>query len=218
MSEISLNVKDIISILKKVAEDMKEHIDELRELDAVIGDGDLGVTMELGANAIITFEPVPDETDIGKMLSRCGMNINRANPSTFGTLLTSAFLGAAKEVQNKSEINSEDLILMGRGAVTGIKNRGKAEVGDKTMLDSLVPAVEAYENSAGKNQEIIESLKAAVSEAEAGMQATANMKAKLGRGSYRQDGTIGVLDGGAVAMYYLIESFARQIDIILDGK
>jgi dihydroxyacetone kinase-like protein len=174
--------------------------------------------MELGANAIITLEPAPDETDVGKMLAKYGMNINRANPSTFGTLLTSAFLGAAKEVQNKSEINSEDLILMGRGAVTGIKNRGKAEVGDKTMLDSLIPAMEAYEKSASKNISIIESLKAAVSEAEAGMQATANMRAKLGRGSYRQDGTIGVRDGGAVAMYYLIESFARQLNTILDRK
>lgn len=218
MSDITLNVEDIVSILKKMAGDMKEHIDELRELDAIIGDGDLGVTMELGANAIIAFEPTAGETDVGKMLARCGMNINRANPSTFGTLLTSAFMGAGKEVQNKSEVGYEELMLMGRGAVAGIKNRGKAEVGDKTMLDSLVPAVEAFEDSVGKSQGIVESLKAAVSQAETGMQATAGMKAKLGRGSYRQDGTVGVRDGGAVAMYYLIESFARHLSSILDSR
>lgn len=123
MTDAQLAFTDIASILIKVAVDMKGHVDELRELDAVIGDGDLGVTIELGANALGSYLAAPDETDVGKMLARCGMNINKANPSTFGTLLASAFLGAGKAVQNKPNITADDLVLMGNGAIDGIKKR-----------------------------------------------------------------------------------------------
>jgi dihydroxyacetone kinase-like protein len=215
MTDIKLTLKDITSVLAKMAADMKAHIDELRELDAVIGDGDLGITIELGIQAITGYLATSEETDIGKMLAKCGMNINKVNPSTFGTLLASAFMGAGKAVQNKTEITADDLALMGNGAIDGIKNRGKAEVGDKTMLDSLVPAVEAFRKELEKKRSITEVLKATATAAEAGMQATANMKAKLGRGSYRPDGTVGVRDGGATAMYFLIESFTRHLNAAL---
>jgi len=216
MTDVRLTSKDIVSILTEVAADMKGHINELRELDAVIGDGDLGVTIELGADAMASFLASANENDIGKMLARCGMSVNKANPSTFGTLLASAFLGAGKAVQNKSDITAVDLVLMGNGAIDGIKHRGKTEVGDKTMLDSLVPAVEAFKNSLNEERSTAEAMKAAVSAAEAGMQATADMKAKVGRGSYRQDSTVGVRDGGAAAMYFLVESFARHLTASLD--
>ncbi len=107
---------------------------------------------------------------------------------------------------------------MGSGAVDGIKNRGKAEVGDKTMLDALVPAVEAFRTELEKQGNAAEALKAATAAAETGMQATANMKAKRGRGSYRPDGTVGVRDGGATAMYYLIEAFNRHLGVITGGE
>ena len=215
MTDAKLTSKDIVSILTKVAADMKGHINELRELDAIIGDGDLGITMELGANAMASFLASANEADVGKMLVRCGISINKANPSTFGTLLASAFMGAGKAVQNKTEITAADLALMGNGAIEGIKNRGKAEVGDKTMLDTLVPAVAAFKKSLDEKMSIAEALKAAVSAAEAGMQATASMRAKVGRGSYRQNGTVGVRDGGATAMYFMAESFARHLTAAL---
>jgi dihydroxyacetone kinase-like protein len=199
------------SILIKVAGDMKGHVDPLRDLDAVMGDGDLGVTIGMGSDAMIAYLASPDETDIGKMLAKCGMNVNKVNPSTFGTLQASAFMGAGKAVLNKAEITAADLILMGNGAIDGIKKRGKAEVGDKTMLDSLVPAVEAFQRTFHEKKDITEALKAAVSAAEAGMLATDNMKAKFGRGSWRPDGTVGKRDGGATAFYFMIESFARHL-------
>ncbi|MDD5039338.1 MAG: dihydroxyacetone kinase subunit L [Dehalococcoidales bacterium] len=215
MTDIKLALKDIVLILIKVSADMKMHIDELRELDAVIGDGDLGVTFGLAAEAIASYLAALDETDTGKMLAKCGMNINRTNPSTFGTLLASAFLGAGKAVQNKPEITANDLILMGNGAIDGIKKRGKAEIGDKTILDSLVPSVEAFQRNFAEKGDIAEAMKSAVLAAEAGMQTTANMRARVGRGSYRQDGTMGIRDGGATAMYFLIESFARHLNATL---
>ena len=86
------------------------------------------------------------------------------------------------------------------------------------MLDSLVPAVETFQKNLDENENIAKALKAAVSAAEAGMQATAKMKARVGRGSYRQDGTVGVRDGGATAMYYLIESFVRHLNAALSNR
>ncbi|MCE5265296.1 MAG: dihydroxyacetone kinase subunit L [Deltaproteobacteria bacterium] len=215
MIGIQLNRADLISILVKVAGDMKEHLDQLRDLDAVMGDGDLGVTVGMGSDAVIAYLTAPDEADIGKMLVKCGMNVNKVNPSTFGTLQASAFMGAGKAVLGKTEITADDLIAMGNGAIDGIKKRGKAEVGDKTMLDSLVPAVETFRRSLAEKDHIAEALKAAVSAAEAGMLATDHMKAKFGRGSWRPDGTVGKRDGGATAFYYMIESFTRRLEALV---
>ena len=211
MVNIKLTFSDIVTILQKVAIDIKEHIGELRELDAASGDGDLGITVELGANTMTAYLNAPDESDVGKMLAKLGMNANKANPSTFGTLLASAFIGAGKAMQEKTEITASDLVLMGLGAIDGIKKRGKADVGDKTMLDALMPAVETFKRGLDGGKDIITALKESVTAAQAGMLATANMKAKFGRASYRQDGCVGVRDGGATAMYFLIESFSRHL-------
>lgn len=209
--DLKLTYNEIISILLKTTLDMKKHIDELRELDAASGDGDLGVTVELGANAMAAYLNAPDEEDIGKMLSKLGLNANKANPSTFGTLLASAFMGAGKAVQGKVEIGAQELISMGFGAIDGIKKRGKAEVGDKTMLDALVPAVESFEKLIDEGQELVTSLRESVTAAHKGMTATADMKAKFGRASYRPDSCVGIRDGGATAMYFLIESFVTHL-------
>ncbi len=216
MTGIRLSGAELTSVLIKVAGDMKGHVDELRDLDAVIGDGDLGVTVGMGADAMIAYLAAPDETDIGKMLVKCGMNVNKVNPSTFGTLQASAFMGAGKAVLNKTEVTVVDLIAMGNAAIDGIKKRGKAEVGDKTMLDSLVPAVDTFQRFFNEKEDIVEALKAAVSAAEAGMLATDHMKAKFGRGSWRPDGTVGKRDGGAAAFYFMIESFARHLRDLVD--
>ena len=215
MGNFSLSQKDLIGILYKVADGMKQHVDELRDLDAALGDGDLGITMELGAKAISTYLSAPVDADIGRMLVKLGMDINKVNPSTFGTLLASAFMGAGKTVQNKTLLTVDDLVLMGNGAVDAIKKRGKAEVGDKTMLDALVPAVEALQYGISPQFEIVKILQNAAQASKQGMNATAQMRAKFGRVSWRPDGGIGQKDGGASAMYFIVASFITGlIDII----
>ena len=139
----AINAATLVDILKETASGWSRHSDELRRLDSIAGDGDLGVTVELGSKAMTDYLANPGEEDIGKLLMKCGMQINKASPSTFGTLLASAFMEAGKAVLGYKEIEFKDLLLLGNGAVNGVKKRGKAEVGDKTMLDALVPAVEA---------------------------------------------------------------------------
>ena len=202
---------DIVSILKGVVSDFESHNEELRQLDAIIGDGDLGVTVDLGSKALRDYLSSVDEINIGQLLANCGLQFNKASPSTFGTLLASAFMGAGKAVMGKAEIKNEDLGLMGDGAVEGIKKRGKAEVGDKTMLDCLVPAVEAFKKESVNGIEPVTALKAAQKAAEDGMKATIPLMSKHGRASWHREKTIGVQDAGATAMYYLIESFIRHL-------
>ena len=206
-----LTTTDIVSILKEVASDFESHSEELRQLDAIIGDGDLGVTVELGSKSLREYLSSLDEDNIGQLLTKCGLQFNKASPSTFGTLLASAFMGAGKVATEKKKIEIEDLGLIAGGAVDGIKKRGKAEVGDKTMLDCLVPAVEAFkkELTSGVDPEV--ALKAAVTAAEKGMKATIPMISKHGRASWHREKTVGVQDAGATAMYYLIESFVRHL-------
>jgi dihydroxyacetone kinase-like protein len=209
-SVIKLDTKAIIAILKEAAAKFSHSADGVQKLDAMVGDGDMGVTVELASKAMVDFLPNPGEDDIGKVLMKCGMQINRMSPSTFGTLLAACFVEAGKAVIGKKEIEFEDLLLLGRGAVAGIQKRGKAEVGDKTMLDSLAPSVNAFQDEMAKGNEKA-AIEAALKAARAGMEATVNMKAKFSRASYRQDGALGVQDAGATAMYFLMEALGKGL-------
>lgn len=210
MSE-TVNAATLIAILKETAAGWSRHSDEIRQLDAIVGDGDMGVTVELGSKAMIDYLANPAEEDIGKLLMKCGMQVNKASPSTFGTLLASAFMEAGKAALGRKEIGVKDLSLLGRSAIDGVKKRGKAEVGEKTMIDSLVPAVEAFQQALTNGAAAKAAIEAAITAAKVGMAATTKMKAKYSRASYRQDGSIGVQDAGATAMYYLIEAFGRSL-------
>jgi phosphoenolpyruvate---glycerone phosphotransferase subunit DhaL len=205
-----INAVTLTGILKKSALGWSRHSEEIGQLDAIVGDGDMGVTVELGSKAMIDYLSNPAEEDIGKLLMQCGMQINKASPSTFGTLLASAFMEAGKAVRGQREIGVQELPLLGQAAIDGIQKRGKAEVGEKTMIDSLAPAVAAFQQAMTNGAEAKSAIEAAIKAAKTGMEATVKMKAKYSRASYRQDGGIGVQDAGATAMYYLIEALGRN--------
>jgi phosphoenolpyruvate---glycerone phosphotransferase subunit DhaL len=208
-----LNVANLKKLLTETAAEWRTHSDTLQKLDSILGDGDIGVTVDLGGKAIIDYVASPTDDDIGKILMKCGMSINKASPSTFGTLLASAFMEAGKGLVGKKEIDLKDLGLVGQSAVDGIKKRGGANVGEKTMLDTIVPAVEAFRQAVAGDKDVQIALSAAVKAAQKGMEDTKNMKAKHSRASYRPDGGIGVQDAGATAMYYLIEAFCKKLTV-----
>jgi len=211
MSNLQLSGLDLCGVFEAMAHDMKAHLEELRDLDAALGDGDLGITMELASAVLGDAKDAGPADDVGALLVGLGLRINKASPSTFGTLLASAFISAGAAVRGKPAVGAEDLTTMGSAAIEGIKRRGKAEVGDKTMLDSLVPAVEAYEDELNKGAELAQALQAAVAASERGMLATSAMTARHGRGSWRREESVGVRDGGATALHYLIQSFADRV-------
>ena len=210
MSGPGLSCADLQTILEGVALDLRERVEELRELDAALGDGDLGVTVQLAGGAMMDAAKTGQQGDVGLMLATLGMSINKVCPSTFGTLLASAFLGAGAAARGKDSVGLEDLAAMGAAAVEGIKKRGRAEVGDKTMLDALVPAVKAFAEEVGRHATAAQAFDSAVKAGEAGMQATAAMVAKYGRASWRREESVGMRDAGATAFHYMIQSFSRR--------
>ena len=207
MSGLNIDAPRMKAILEQVSEDLKSHAEELRQLDAQLGDGDLGITIEFASQAIADYVKNSEETDIGKLLGQCAMSINQASPSTFGTILSSAFMGGGRGVMGKTQLTLEDFIAIGEGATENIMKRGKANIGDKTVLDSLAPAVAILKKELAAGTAEPEAIAAAVKAAEEGMKATVNMKAKFGRAQWFKDGSQGIQDGGATAMYYLIQSF-----------
>ena len=211
MRELIIDTAHIITILQKVASDLKSHAEELRQLDAKLGDGDLGVTIELSSQAMSEYLKSSNEKDIGKLLVQCGMNINKVSPSTFGTIIASAFMGGGRAMMGKTRISIEDLVLIGEAAVENIKKRGKAEVGDKTVIDTLIPALETLKRENARGADTQAALEASIKAARDGMEATVNMKAKFGRAQWFHERSIGVQDGGATAMYYMMKSFTENL-------
>jgi phosphoenolpyruvate---glycerone phosphotransferase subunit DhaL len=208
---LSLDARKMCAVLQETAQEFRGHSEELTRLDALIADGDLGVTVELAGKAIYDFAANPGEDDIGKLLSKCGIYINKMSPSTFGTLLAAAFLEAGKACLGHKEIVIKDFLMIGKSAMEGIQKRGKSAVGEKTMLDTLASAVEAFQNASVQEADGQAVIHAGIVGAKAGMESTTNMKATHGRASYRSDKGVGVQDAGATAMYYLIESFGKSV-------
>jgi dihydroxyacetone kinase-like protein len=175
----------------------------------------MGVTAQLICRAIEKCT-ASSETDIGKLLMTCGMEINRGSPSTFGTLLASAFVEAGKTLVGRTEVKIVDIPALGRSAVDGINRRGKSKIGEKTMLDCIVPAVESLERALSGSVNHITAIQCAIEAAKEGAKNTANMAAIHGRASYRQDHGVGVKDPGAVAISYMIQSSGiALIDLIV---
>ena len=128
MSKIFTTVS-FADILKNTATGWSQHREELRQLDSITGDGDLGVTVELASKAMTDYLNNPGEEDIGKLIMKCGMQINKSSPSTFGTLLASAFMEAGKTVLGRKEIEIKDLARVGQGAIVacscGVSRRAR---------------------------------------------------------------------------------------------
>ena len=103
MNKIIYSARDLIFILNESASDMAAHVEELRELDSQLGDGDLGITVDMARKALSDYLASPGTDDIGKLLAGSGMHMNKANPSTFGTLLSMAFMGAGKVAAGQEE-------------------------------------------------------------------------------------------------------------------
>ena len=202
-------------MLRQVAAGLAAHSEEIRELDAKVGDGDLGITVGLIAKALIEFAESTSEADVGRLLMQCGLAVNRSNPSTFATIIASGFMGGGKAVVGKTSVGLSDWVAMGEGAIESIKSSGKASVGDKTLLDTLVPAIAALAAEARKGSDERTAVRAASRAGEEGMRATTDMVAKCGRARAFQERSIGVQDGGATAMFYMIKAFAEFVDASL---
>jgi len=208
----SLNSRQFISIFKTACKKMTEkYIEKLRVLDASIGDGDLGITINKGNTAVVNYLDDLEEKDIGKILKMSGMEFNEANPSTFGVFTATAFMKGGGAVKGKESLDLKDIKDIFIVAKDGIIDKGGAELGDKTMIDALHPAVEELKNASAKELSIEEAIDNACSAAEIGMKNTIDMKAQQGRAHSFGERTIGEQDPGATVVFYFLKEIGNAI-------
>ncbi|MDF2635896.1 MAG: dihydroxyacetone kinase, subunit [Pelosinus sp.] len=182
----------------------------LTDLDAAIGDGDHGINMARGFEAVkIKMQALETENDIGKILKMVGMTLISSVGGAAGPLYGTAFLRAAAPSQGKTQLDVETIGLMLEAAITGIKERGKATRGEKTMLDALEPAYEAFMEGAKADKSVLACLEAASEAAQQGVEFTKTIVATKGRASYLGERSRGHQDPGATSSYIMLQTLVE---------
>ncbi len=210
-----LNSSDLEGLFAKIKDVMVENKENLFKLDSAIGDGDLGVTMSSGFSKVYEMISVLEEKDtgdIGRVFIKVGMTLAEAVPSTLGTLMATGFMRAGKAVKGKTEVNLPDSVLMASAFVEGIMERGKTEPREKTIIDSLYPALQALKLASEDGIDLKEGLKKAYEAAKDGAEATKEMLPKHGRAVWYGEKSIGKKDPGAVAGMLLIKAFYEYLE------
>lgn len=213
----TLNVAQVVKLITSMSHDMEETKDLLNELDGAVGDGDLGITMSRGYRGV--REGLADyPQDIGRILFKMGMDFNNAASSTTGALLATALVRAGKLFKGKVEMDVTDIAAALKAAEDGIQEKGKANPGDKTMLDAIVPAREALDEAAQASDLILPALRKALEGAEEGMNSTAQMKAVVGRARWLGERTIGHQDPGATAVFLQLKAIVEALERLVETQ
>jgi dihydroxyacetone kinase-like protein len=197
-------------LLKKWADIMAENKERLIELDSVVGDGDLGLTMSDGFAA--AYKAVADSTekDIGKLSYFAGKAMAAAVPSTMGTLMASGLMNAGKALKGKEELELADLAEFFKAYADGVKQLGKASFGEKTFLDGWRTALDIL-GSAKSEDDILAVSQKATEAANEDFLATKGMLAVHGRAATRGEQSRSLLDPGAAVAALLMQGFAETV-------
>lgn len=196
----------VIEIIKKIIADVDEQKLFLTELDNVIGDGDHGINLARGFDAVDTVMGTFEGKDIGAILKTIGMKLVSTVGGASGPLYGTAFMKAGAYLNGKTEMNMDDFIGMMEVAIDGIMKRGKAIKGEKTMLDAMIPALDAMKESYGAEDDAKKALDAGVAAAEEGIEYTKTIIATKGRASYLGERSIGHQDPGATSFTLMLKA------------
>jgi dihydroxyacetone kinase-like protein len=201
----------MLDVVKEMAAAMEEHRRYLTKLDSEIGDGDHGNNMHRGFQAALERLDGADPATPAEVLKTVSMALVSKVGGAAGPLYGTAFLRASSAIQDMDEVSAEDAAKALEAALGGIKQRGKAEVGDMTIVDALEPAVEAAKGAASGGS-VAEVFRAAADAAEEGAEATVPLTARKGRASYLGDRAKGHRDPGATSTQYLLDAAARVLE------
>ncbi len=209
---------DKIDIIKgifiELSKTMENNKDLLTELDSAMGDGDLGITMSTGFKIVEEKIKFYEQNDISELIIKSGLIMAEAIPSTMGTLIASGLMEAGVKLKGSESFGLYEINLFLWGLFQGIQKRGKAKVGEKTILDSLYPACEALETATSKKQSLNEGLKNAYLAAYDGMTNTSNLKSVHGRASWYQNNSIGKQDPGATVGMLFVKAIADFFKVL----
>ena len=196
----------VLGWLRRSAAVLREQRQFLTDLDSAIGDADHGTNMDRGFTVVIERLPAVADKDIGTILKTVGMALVSTVGGASGPLYGTAFLRAGAALADTQELQPTDLVTGFTAAVEGIMQRGKAHLGEKTMLDVLIPARDAMQTAIAQGQPLAAALRAADVAAAAAVQATIPMLATKGRASYLGERSIGHQDPGATSSALLIHA------------
>ncbi|HWC83319.1 MAG TPA: dihydroxyacetone kinase subunit DhaL [Pseudonocardiaceae bacterium] len=201
-------VDDVVAALRAAAKVIDEHRDELVELDRKIGDGDHGENLQRGFRNFVTAVDRSTPATPSAVLKLLATTLISTVGGAAGPLYGTGFLRAAATIGDAPELTAPLVVDALRGALAGVVARGKAEAGDKTMVDALIPAVDAAAGALERGADIPEILAAAATGAEEGAAATIPLVARKGRASYLGQRSAGTQDPGARSTALLLRAFA----------
>jgi dihydroxyacetone kinase phosphoprotein-dependent L subunit len=199
---------DVEVVVRTIATVSVDNEKAFGDLDAVVGDGDFGYSMARGFELVLQDWDSFDRTDIGTFLKKVAVVITSRIGGTSGPIWGTAFLRAGVTAGDALELEPAQVVAMLRASIEGIKKRGRSDVGDKTLLDAIVPAVDTIEEQIGLGHDAATTLRAAAVTARERAEATRSMQAMRGRASYTGERSIGTLDAGAVAVAVMFEALA----------
>ena len=202
--------------LRAYATEVAARRDELTALDAAIGDADHGVNMDRGMQAVAAkladpADAAAQDVPLGPLLKTAGMTLVSTVGGAAGPLYGTLFLELGKAAADRTTLTAAEWAGVVGAGVAGVRMRGKAEPGDKTMVDALLPAAEALRAAAGSGASLAEALNAAADAAESGMRATTPLVARKGRASYLGERSAGHQDPGATSSWLLLAAAARTL-------
>ncbi|MDD4691408.1 MAG: dihydroxyacetone kinase subunit DhaL [Eubacterium aggregans] len=201
--------KDVLTFVDLFNNKMEEHRQALTDMDQAIGDGDHGINMNRGMKAVEEKIDAVVDKPIADILKSVGMTLVSTVGGASGPLYGTAFMKAGMAMKGKEELSASDISEMFDAAIAGIISRGKATTGEKTMLDALVPAKDAYNAAIAEGKSITDALVDAEDAAWKGVEYTKTIIATKGRASYLGERSIGFQDPGATSVTYLIQA-ARE--------
>jgi dihydroxyacetone kinase/dihydroxyacetone kinase-like protein len=196
-------------VVRTIAETAIENEKYFGDLDSVVGDGDFGYSLARGFEKLLEGWADLDRTDIGTFLKRSGMMISSRIGGTSGPIWGTAFIRAGMTADATDRLTGGQVISMLRAASEGIKARGQSDLGDKTLLDTLVPMTDRLESELQSGADGDEALKAAAITARETAEATKEMVAKRGRAAYTGERSRGSVDAGAMAVAVITERISE---------
>ena len=201
--------ENVLQWIQRYAQEIHENSQYLTKLDSDIGDADHGANMDRGFKAVTAKLAGMENADIGTILKTVGTTLVSTVGGASGPLYGTAFLRAGTATSGKSELETADILSMLEAATEGVRTRGKAQVGEKTMLDALYPALEAGKQAQSENASMSDVLQRMTDAAEEGMKKTIPMLATKGRASYLGERSKDHQDPGATSSWLLLKSLAE---------
>jgi dihydroxyacetone kinase-like protein len=205
---LSVGYDDVVRMIRAFAATVAEQKEYLTELDSAIGDADHGINMDRGMKAVITKIDAQEPTDVGALLKTVGMTLVSTVGGAGGPLYGTLFLQMGTATAGKETLEAPDWAAALDAAVTGVQARGKAVLEDKTMVDALIPARDAYRQALEEGASFADALRRSTAAAEDGMKATVPLVARKGRASYLGERSAGHQDPGATSSWLLLKTIA----------